>query len=86
MRDLVDMVLLIQSGTLTNDKVAEAIRVTFERRKTHALPNSLPVPPTEWQKPYEALARECGLSGHLDEAFAVLQMCGKPILAAKRCS
>ena len=28
-RDLVDMVLLIQSGTLTNDKVAEAICVTF---------------------------------------------------------
>jgi hypothetical protein len=27
-RDLVDMVLLIQSGTFTNDKVAEAIRVT----------------------------------------------------------
>jgi Nucleotidyl transferase AbiEii toxin, Type IV TA system len=33
-RDLVDMVLLIQSGTLTNDKVAEAVRVTFERRRT----------------------------------------------------
>jgi hypothetical protein len=27
------MVLLIQYGTLTNDKVAEAIRATFERRK-----------------------------------------------------
>ena len=50
-RDLVDMVLLIQSGTLANDKVAEAIRVTFERRRTHALPNTLPVPPAEWQKP-----------------------------------
>ena len=81
-RDLVDMVLLIQSGTLSNDKVAEAIRVTFERRKTHALPNTLPVPPTEWQKPYEALARECGLSGQLEEAFAVLQMFVKPILGS----
>jgi nucleotidyltransferase AbiEii toxin of type IV toxin-antitoxin system len=81
-RDLVDLVLLIQSGTLTNDKVAEAIRVTFERRKTHALPNTVPVPPTEWQKPYEALARECGLSGQLEEAFAVLQMFVKPILGS----
>ncbi len=81
-RDLVDMVLLIQSGTLTNDKVAEAIRVTFERRKTHALPNTLPVPPAEWQKPYEALARECGLSGQLEDAFAVLQMFVKPILGS----
>jgi len=79
-RDLVDMVLLIQSGTLTHDKVAEAIRVTFERRRTHALPNSLPVPPIEWQKPYEALARECGLSGQVEDAFAVLQMLMESVL------
>jgi len=57
------MVLLIQSATLANNKVTEAIRVTFERRKTRAFPNTLPVPLAEWQKPYEALARECGLSG-----------------------
>ena len=58
-RDLVDMVLLIQSGTLARDKVAEAVRVTFERRETHSLPNALPAPPAEWQRPYVALAREC---------------------------
>lgn len=81
-RDLVDMVLLIQSGTLTHDKVAEAIRVTFERRRTHALPKSLPVPPIEWQKPYEALARECALSGPVEDAFAVLQMFVESILGS----
>jgi hypothetical protein len=74
------MVLLIQSGTLTNEKVAEAIRVTFERRRTHALPNTLPVPPAEWQNPYRALARECDLSGQVEDAFAVLQMFIEPIL------
>ena len=79
-RDLVDMVLLIQSGTLANDKVAEAIRVTFERRKTHALPNTLPVPPAEWQRPYQALALECGLSGLVENAFAVLRSFTEPIL------
>jgi hypothetical protein len=81
-RDLVDMVLLIQSGTLTNDKVAEAIRVTFERRKTHASPNALPLPPAQWQKPYEALARECGISGQVEDAFAVLRIFLKPILGS----
>ena len=81
-RDLVDMVLLIQSGTLTNDKVAEAIRVTFERRKTHASPNALPLPPAQWQKPYEALARECGISGQVEDAFAVLGIFLKPILGS----
>ena len=81
-RDLVDMVLLIQSGTLTNGKVAEAIRVTFERRKTHSLPDSLPVHPAEWQNPYRALARERDLSGQFEEAFAVLRMFVKRILGS----
>jgi nucleotidyltransferase AbiEii toxin of type IV toxin-antitoxin system len=61
-RDLVDMVLLIQSGTLDRNKVTEAIRVTFERRKSHSMSGTLPAPPSDWQKPYEALARECGLA------------------------
>jgi hypothetical protein len=74
------MVLLIQSGTLTNDKVAEAIRVTFGRRKTHASPNALALPPAQWQKPYEALARECGISGQVEDAFAVMQMFMESIL------
>jgi len=71
-RDLVDMVLLIHSGTLTKTKVAEAIHVTFDRRGTHAVPNILPQPPTGWQKPYDALAKECGLSGGIHSAFAIL--------------
>ena len=71
-RDLVDMVLLIQSGTLAKAKVSEAIRITFGRRGTHAVPNVLPPPPTNWGKPYDALAKECGLSRAVDEAFGTL--------------
>ena len=73
-RDLVDMVLLIKSATLAHNKVTEAIRLTFERRETHSLPDTLPVPPAEWQNPYRALAHECDLSGQVEDAFAVLQM------------
>ena len=79
-RDLVDMVLLIESATLARNKVAEAIRVTFERRNTHTLPNMLPAPPAEWQKPYQALARECGLSGEVKDAFHILQTFAGPIV------
>ena len=79
-RDLVDMVLLIQSDTLTNDKVHEAIRVTFDRRKTHPLPSGLPAPPAEWQRPYHALALECGLSGTVEDAFSILRSFTEPIL------
>ena len=71
-RDLVDMVLLIHSKTLARARVAEAIRVTFDCRGTHAVPNPLPQPPTNWQKPYEALAKECGLSRAIDSGFTIL--------------
>ena len=72
-RDLVDMVLLIHSGTLSKPKVAEAIRVTFYRRGTHTVQNVVPQPPSDWQRPYGALARECNLSGQLEDAFAILR-------------
>jgi len=71
-RDLVDMVLLIQSRTLQSDKVAEAVRVTFGRRRTHTVPKILPLPPADWQKPYDALAKECDLSGALEWVFETL--------------
>jgi len=71
-RDLVDMVLLIQSGTLDKAQVGEAIRLTFDRRGSHTLPKALPKPPSDWNKPYDGLAKECGLSGTVDEAFAIL--------------
>jgi len=67
------MAQLIQSGRLARSGVTEAIRLTFERRKTHTLPNTLPVPPAEWQKPYAARARECGLSAKVEDAFEILR-------------
>ena len=70
---VVDMVLLIQSGTMAIAKVAEAIRVTFDRRRTHTLPKTLLHPSTDWRKPFEALAKECRLSEGIDDAFVALE-------------
>jgi hypothetical protein len=72
-RDLVDMVLLIESGTLSSDKVREAISRTFERRGTHDLPATLRPPPDEWGAPFRALAQECRLTISLAQAFEVLR-------------
>jgi hypothetical protein len=71
-RDLVDMVLLIQLGTMVNERIGGGIRITFERRNTHSVPAILEAPPMEWQKPYQKLAEECGLSTSVDEGFSIL--------------
>ncbi len=68
-RDLVDIVLLIKSGKMDSERVKKAVRATFERRGTHPVLAELSSPPTGWEKPYLALARECGLSEDLAEAF-----------------
>lgn len=72
-KDLVDLALLIADGQLDPEKCANALRLTFERRDTHPLPLSLDVPPQDWQAPFEALAKECGLRPDLAATFEIVQ-------------
>jgi hypothetical protein len=68
-KDLVDLALLIGENQLNQRKTAGALRLTFERRSTHALPATLVAPPEDWQRPFEALAEECGLQTDIVEVF-----------------
>lgn len=71
-RDLVDLVLLIQSGTLRSEVVSDAVHITFQRRKTHDLPKALVEPPADWERPFSALAKECGVLEDANGGFTVL--------------
>ncbi|HEY4046503.1 MAG TPA: nucleotidyl transferase AbiEii/AbiGii toxin family protein [Acidobacteriaceae bacterium] len=71
-RDLVDMILLIQSGTLGTSVVAEALLRTFSRRGTHPVPAALEPPPSDWSMPFERFADECHLDHSVTKAFAEL--------------
>jgi Nucleotidyl transferase AbiEii toxin, Type IV TA system len=71
-RDLVDMILLIQSGTLDSSIVGEALRRTFNRRGTHLVPTALEPPPSDWSMPFQRLADECQLTHSVSKAFAEL--------------
>ena len=68
-KDLVDLVLLTGDNLLDQAKTFNALHLTFERRNTHPLPASLNPPPEEWQRPFEALAKECGLRTDIAAAF-----------------
>jgi hypothetical protein len=69
-RDFLDMVLLIQSGTLDVSTTAEAIVRTFNRRGTHPISPTLEPPPPDWNTPFVRLAEECHLDHSVSEAFA----------------
>ena len=71
-RDLVDMLLLIESKALSIEKTKAAIAGTFGRRNTHPLPSILQPPRKEWEKPFSALAAECELHTDLGLAFKIV--------------
>jgi hypothetical protein len=68
-RDLVDLALLVRSGTLDAARVIESLQRTFARRNTHPLPTSLDGPPDNWTLPFAAMAAECSLKISASVAF-----------------
>ena len=66
-KDLVDMLLLFDSGKINQSRLAENIKATFRRRGTHDVPPSLPPPLSSWEGVFGELAAECGLDKNLTE-------------------
>lgn len=80
-KDLVDMVLIGSFTSLDADRLAEALRRTFEIRDQQPLPATLPAPPADWKVPYGRLATEVGLSEDLAVGHAEASAFLNPILA-----
>lgn len=68
-KDLIDLVLLTQSGDLAQERVLQCVRATFERRQTHPLPTEMPPPPIEWDRTFAALATEVGVEADLNTGY-----------------
>lgn len=71
-KDLVDLVLLVDNPALELEDVASAVMATFRHRGTHSIPEALPDPPKSWTKPYAAMAATCHIG--LDVNAAVVQV------------
>lgn len=52
MKDLVDLVLLIENGLRPDRELVSVTRHVFVVRATHALPLSIPGPPSSWADLY----------------------------------
>jgi hypothetical protein len=61
-RDLVDLVMILERTALSPERLREAVDVTFGRRHAHGVPDVVPPPPSAWTKPFAVLAAECGLN------------------------
>lgn len=72
-KDLIDMLLLVQSGKLKIETVQLALQVIFKRYNTHTLPTSLSPPPSEWSETFNQLAEQCKLETTLTKAFVIVE-------------
>ena len=79
-KDLLDLVLLIQYGKLRKTILKQSIEKTFQNRGTHYLPKELEAPPESWEEVYEKLATDCGASQkNISNAFLYLSNYWKKI-------
>lgn len=60
-RDLVDIVLVLEEQPLDVGAVREAVKTVFRARGTHAIPNEIADPPTDWERRYADYASELDL-------------------------
>lgn len=60
-KDLPDLPLLGQVRRYQSDNLRAAFAKTFEFRKSHSVPTSLPSPPESWAVPYAKIAHDDGL-------------------------
>ena len=75
-KDLVDVMLLLQGDLPSMELVRMAIAETFGRRGTHALPERFELSLDAWREEYERYAAELGLTevaASIEEAQARLQ-------------
>lgn len=66
-KDLVDMILLFDSGTIDPARLVMSIQATFRRRRTHDVPSELPPPFASWEVPFGEMASTCGLDKNMAE-------------------
>ncbi len=74
MRDLVDLVLLIEQGLPNKILMMSAVKATFKRRNTHDIPQALEMPPEILEDSYAQIAEDCGVAKKtMADSFSFLQ-------------
>ncbi|HZD72975.1 MAG TPA: nucleotidyl transferase AbiEii/AbiGii toxin family protein [Actinomycetota bacterium] len=82
-KDLPDMLLLMDQGLEATVELLTAVRHVFAVRSTHEVPDSLPDPPADWAGRYATLADELGLhEATVSSAMARLRPFWSATLAA----
>jgi hypothetical protein len=61
-KDLVDLVLILDKADPAPESVRPAIQATFDHRGTHDIPVTIPAAPPTWTSSFTAMAKEANIS------------------------
>ena len=82
-KDLVDIALIAKLEHLDGQRLHDAITTTFNYRNTHAVPSTIPTPPSEWTVPYRQLAGAVGIPPQLAAGHRAAAALLDPILGGR---
>lgn len=68
-KDLIDILLLLEKGSFDSRFCREALEAVFKIRNTHPLPSELLQPPSQWAGSFQKMGAECGFKLSLADAF-----------------
>lgn len=80
-KDLVDIIVIVETTPLDAAALNAAFQRVFERRNTHRLPTSLPAPPAGWAVSYRAAAAQARIDTDLAVGHSRAAACVDPILS-----
>jgi hypothetical protein len=84
-KDLPDLVLLVEGGLVPSAELLAAVEHVFAARATHQVPASLPDPPAGWAERYATLAEDLDLGVRtVEQAMAALRDFWGRTLATRR--
>jgi hypothetical protein len=81
-KDLIDLAMISSLFEFQAGRVGRALQAVFSARKTHPLPTSLPLPPSQWRLAYRRMAAEVGLDSDMSVGFERVNVFLDPILAS----
>ncbi len=71
-KDVIDILLLIESDLLDKKLLAKSILKVFHRRKTHNIPDNLEIFPKEWKNSFEDLIKNGQIKYAYNQAFQLI--------------
>jgi len=81
-KDLVDLVVIPNTTPVDGDRLKHALREIFARRATHALLQTVPAPPADWESPWRTLVVDLPADADVVDGHATAAAFLDPILRA----